>query len=198
MASIKAVELLSSISRAKNTISRVTIQTTYGLVVEVTEDSTLNIRLSDSLDETAVSGSLPKSEQPGYRYYILPDYQTSFVWYKSDWPGNPSDETHVDEDVLEERYGELWAKAFGGWVEKYTLAFEAHECQFGSHQDPLPDPTERAAWVVEGVLLAAWLALQPGVDAVEFDDDLGTSTCTLEKTGLAATVAKLLGKLGQK
>jgi hypothetical protein len=49
MADIKALELLSSLSRSENTISRVTIQTTYGLVVEVTEDSTLDIRLSNPL-----------------------------------------------------------------------------------------------------------------------------------------------------
>jgi hypothetical protein len=195
MAGIKALELLSSLSRSENTISRVTIQTTYGLVVEVTEDSTLDIRLSNPPEDTAASSSLPESGQRGYRYYIFPDYQTSFVWYKSDWPGNPGDETHVDGDVLEERYGELWANAFGAWVEKYTQAFEAHECQLGSHEDPLPDLRERAAWAVEGVLLVAWLALQPGVDAVEFDDDRGTSTYTLEKGGLAETVAELLHEL---
>jgi hypothetical protein len=48
---------------------------------------------------------------------------------------------------------------------------------------------------VEGVLLVAWLALQPGVDAVEFDDDRGTSACTLEKGGLAETVAEFLHEL---
>jgi hypothetical protein len=197
MADTKPLMLLSTLAQSENAVSRLLIHTTYGLIVEATADGALDIRLSDGHIREETSQRL-KAGQPGYRYDMWPNYHNeSFVSYKSDWPGNPAGETDVDEHVLKERYGKPWAKSFESWVGKYMRAFEAQECHLGSQKDPFPDRKEEAAWILEGLLLAAWLALQPGVDAVEYDDDLCTSTCTLEKTGLSATVAKLLDKLSR-
>lgn len=130
-----------------------------------------------------------ETAQPGYRYYIWPDYKTSFFWYKMDWIGNPGDETHVSQDDLRERYGEAWEKVWCAWVDKYTRAFEAHECHLRSHEEPIFTSEEEAAWRIEGVLLAAWLALQPGVDGFEVQDDRGARICLLEKMGLTTQLA---------
>jgi hypothetical protein len=143
MTNLKPLELLSALTQDKNADSRLLVQTTYGLIVEGIADGAIDVRLSDSNGEAASS----ETTKPGYQYYFWPDYKTSFVWYKPDCAGNPGDETHVDEDVLKERYGEAWQKALVLWVDKYTQAFEAHEGHLGSRKEPFPDPDERAAWL---------------------------------------------------
>ncbi|KAK4152635.1 hypothetical protein C8A00DRAFT_34665 [Chaetomidium leptoderma] len=202
MADPKTINILSALTRTEDVVSRVMIETTYGLILETTADGGFDVRcrLSKPADngQSASSPPEPAPAQPGhgYRYYIWPDYKTSFVWYKTDWAGNPGDETHVDQDDLKKRYGEAWERARDAWVDKYTRAFEAHECHVQSYQGPIfSTPDEQTAWTTEGVLLAAWLALQPGVDSVDFHDDGGACVCLLEKNGLAVTLASFLKNL---
>ncbi|KAL2166369.1 hypothetical protein VTG60DRAFT_2902 [Thermothelomyces hinnuleus] len=193
----KAGTLLSALANAENIISHLRFQTTYGLIVELLPEGAVDVRLSDTVaSKTAASASEPA--QPGYQYYIWPDYKTSFVWYQVDWAGNPEGETHVDEDDLKERYGEAWERAREAWVDKYTRAFEAYECHLHSYGGPIFTPEEQKAWIMEGVMLAAWLALQPGVDSVEFLNSAGTCICLLEKTGLGAKLATFLESLDKE
>lgn len=142
---------------------------------------------SDSLIPDRTSGKL------GYRYYIWPDYQTSFVWYEPNWAGNPPGEDNVEQGLLEERYSPTWCSALEQWVKRYTIAFESQNCHIGSGEDPFPNLEDRNAWVLEGILLACWLALQEGVTAVEFEAE--SEKYLLEKGG--AGVAEALGKLLQ-
>lgn len=196
MANFKTPKLISALEKTQNpSISRVTIQTHYGLVVEESVDGTLDVRLSEAtITKKHTSTSDPK--QPGYSYYFWPDYQTSFVWYKIGEAGNPDDEYHVDEDELEERYGKVWFQALAAWVKRYIEAFEREGYHLGSVDGDPPVPTDRAAWELEGVLLAAWLALQPGVDSVEMQDDGGGRILLLEKEGIGETLRRYLGGLG--
>lgn len=122
---------------------------------------------------SATDPSQESTGKPGYEYYIWPDYCTSFVWYEPEWPGNPEGDDNVEESELEERYSASWCRALEAWVEKYSAAFKAQECDLGSKKPPLPDLEERKAWVLEGMLLACWLALQPDVDGVEYQTEFG-------------------------
>ncbi|KAL2145758.1 hypothetical protein VTI28DRAFT_6453 [Corynascus sepedonium] len=102
--------LISALARTENVVYRLIIQTTYGLIIEATPEGGIDVRLSDKVASKRADSTL-ETAQPGYRYYIWPDYKTSFFWYEMDWIGNPGDETHVSQDDLRERYGEAWEKA---------------------------------------------------------------------------------------
>jgi hypothetical protein len=162
----KPLEALSLLAKAEGAISRLSIQTPYGLIVEAASDGAVDVRLSDELSKHSPSEDRSASS---FFYYIWPDYQTTFLWYKADWPGNPDEETVVELDEMRDRYAAPWVKAYDEWVDKYTLAFEAQECQLGSGKEPFPESAERTAWELEGMLLAVWLSMQPGVDGVEYD-----------------------------
>jgi hypothetical protein len=45
---------------------------------------------------------------------------------------------------------------------------------------------------LEGLLLGSWLALQPGVDGVEFPDYSSKNKHLLEKAGVSGTVKRFL------
>ncbi|KAL0934761.1 uncharacterized protein CTRU02_209352 [Colletotrichum truncatum] len=103
---------------------------------------------------------------PGFKYYISPDFGTNFMWYDWGWPGNPEGGVDVADDELEERYSKNWCNAYVRWVDQYSEAFETRECHLGADNDVFPDVEERYVWLIEGALLAAWLALQDGVHEV--------------------------------
>ncbi|KAK4143468.1 uncharacterized protein C8A04DRAFT_28895 [Dichotomopilus funicola] len=192
MANFKTPILISALGKnASSTISRLAFHTPYGLVVEETADGVFDVRLSNppSNSEQATKSN---PSQPGYRYYFWPDYQLAFVFYELDWAGNPEDESHVDDEVLEERYGKVWFQALDDWVKRYEQAFEREDCKPDSHEALFPDPTDRLAWDLDRVLLAAWLALQPGVDSVEVQDDGGRKELLLEKEGIGETLGTYL------
>lgn len=199
MAVLHQFQALALLAKSENAISRLSLQTPYGLVVDVVADGAVDIRLSDEAS-TLGPDSDSKTGKPGYRYYIWPDYQTTFMWYDSDWAGNPQEgQDAVEEDELRERYPEPWFKAYDAWVTKYMRAFEAQECQLGSGKEPFPDLKERVAWELEGMLLASWLSLQPGVDAVEFQDDSGDKRkYWLEGKGAAETLGKFFKDLEER
>lgn len=156
----------------------------------------LAIGLGDHDSEPQSSKSLPASSsnrnpasELGYQYYIWPDYGTSFVWYESDWAGNPEGEDNVEDTDLEERYSTSWCAALKAWVERYTEAFEGQECHLGSGKDPFPDVEGQKAWVLDGMLLACWLALQPDVEALSFQAESDKYLLGTGGEGLGVEVA---------
>jgi hypothetical protein len=196
MTSFQLLETFSLLAKCENPISHLSLQTPYGLVIDVAADGAVDVRLSDK-GSISASDSDSKQAKPGYRYYIWPDYQTTFLWYDSDWAGNPQEgHVAVEEDEMRERYSGPWFTAYDTWVTKYTRAFEAQECQLGNGREPFVDHKEKVAWEMEGMLLATWLSLQPGVDAVEFQDDSDSQRkYWLEGKGAAETLGKFLKDL---
>lgn len=193
----KPFEALSLLAKRDGAISRFSLETPYGLIVEVEADGTIDVHLSAEGGSNAASA---ESKQSGFRYYIMPDYQTTFLWYITGWPGNPSDEGHcaVEFEEMRERYSEFWVNAYDAWVDAYTHAFEAQECQLGSGKEPFPDPEERIAWELEGMLLAIWLSLQPDVNAVDYQGVAdGQVTFLLDKESVGEKLGKLLRDLIQ-
>ncbi|KAL2269672.1 hypothetical protein VTJ83DRAFT_1856 [Remersonia thermophila] len=181
-------------------IARLTLSTSYGLAIELGSDGPVAVSLCSSAAPAASSAAAAPSSggrpgRLGYRYHVEPDYQTSFLWYATGWPGNPDDQHNVEEQVLEERYPAAFCRAWDAWVGRYTRGFEANECHHGSGAEPLPDKSERLAWELEGLLLAAWLALQPDVDQVTLPDyDLKTSY-VVDKAGAGETVERFWNDL---
>lgn len=208
MSGPECLEALARLSKRNGLLARLSLETPYGLVVDALDaraDGSIDIGLTG----TAATPSLPSSNSDisdavsnptkgaGYRYYIWPDYNTSFVWYEQGWWRNPEGRDNVQRNELLERYSEQWCTALEGWVDRYTQAFELHECYLGGGGEPFPDPEERAEWALEGMLLACWLVLQPDVDAVDFEVEStpGQYPDVLEKGGLGLTLARLLRDL---
>ncbi|KAL2163258.1 hypothetical protein VTH06DRAFT_5314 [Thermothelomyces fergusii] len=158
---------------------------------------TVDVRLSDTV-ANQIPTSFSGRSRPGYQYCIWPDNKTSSIWCQADWEGNLAGETHVGKADLKERYGDAWERAREAWVNKYTRAFEGHECHLHSSGGPIFSPKEQKAWIIEGVPLAAWLALRPGIDNVEFWNRAGARIGLLEKKSLGATLAPFLERLEGK
>ncbi|KAK0649228.1 hypothetical protein B0T16DRAFT_409644 [Cercophora newfieldiana] len=129
------------------------------------------------------SSGTPAKKQPplgpgqGYKYRMYPDkHGASHVWYAPGWPGNPCEGAkRVRELDLEMRYPGEWFEAYLDWAERLEEAMERRGKQWNAlgrvqgRQEPLwADDGERTLWMVEGLLLAAWLSLQPDVGAVEY------------------------------
>lgn len=106
----------------------------------------------------------PQSPKPCYSYRLFPDWQTSYLWYDT-----PSAEghVHVDEDDISSRYPAL-AGYYFAWQEAYESAFKKQGCHLGVPAEVFPDAHDRAAWEVEGCLIACWLALRGDVEKVKY------------------------------
>ncbi|EGZ68786.1 hypothetical protein NEUTE2DRAFT_159411 [Neurospora tetrasperma FGSC 2509] len=67
-----------------------------------------------------------------------------------------------------------------------------------SQQGPFTDEGEKSLWLVEGLLLASWLSLQEGVEAVEYVPFPSSEVYRLEQHGNNAGVAmrRLLERIG--
>ncbi|KAI1857381.1 uncharacterized protein JN550_013261 [Neoarthrinium moseri] len=145
-------------------------KTPYGLIVDRKLEGTISVRLAYSVPNAAATANIDaqRTQQPqrsnnpncaAYHYYIWPDYQTSFVWYDAGWSGNPEGEDDVEENKLKSQYSATWCDARQAWVYRYTAAFEAQECDLGSGKEPFTDAGQGRSRLVEGMLLACWLAL---------------------------------------
>ncbi|OHF00474.1 hypothetical protein CORC01_04224 [Colletotrichum orchidophilum] len=134
-------------------------------------------------DDPLISGDQTKSQSddqpepqpeygpslPGYKYYVLPDFGTNFLWYEwPGWPGNPEGGIFVEDDDLEERYSKAWFKAYEEWVDRYTESFRALMLDQDYDSPVFETAEEYEVWNFEGALLAAWLALQDGVHQVNY------------------------------
>ena len=184
---VRLVALLSA-NQASPGYCHITIETEYGLQLKLDNGSLLRAQVSS---KTALLSSPPPAQ--GYRYEIRQDYATSYIWYAHDWPTSPGFAegigNAVDYDDLEARYGTRWTNAYAAWVARFERAFEAAGCHLGAGHDAdiRPDfngdpklvglvpglgagimPLGQRRWAVEGLLLACWLSLQPGVDQVEY------------------------------
>ena len=94
--------------------------------------------------------------------------------------------------------------AYAAWVARFERAFEAAGCHLGAGHDAdiRPDfngdpklvglvpglgagimPLGQRRWAVEGLLLACWLSLQPGVDQVEYHPGGSGGGCLLRDSG---------------
>ncbi|KAJ9150833.1 hypothetical protein NKR23_g3392 [Pleurostoma richardsiae] len=165
---------------------RVTIETPYGLLISVNADGSLTAALKDGTVQSATPG-VDEEHKTRYKYRMFPDWGAGFIWYDPSWPGNPEGEFEVDEDDLENRYPAVWLESYRGWKAKYEQAFEEQKCDQGSDQDPFPDAGRRKAWVVEGMLLACWLSLQPDAESVEYQ---AADVPTLIQNGSGGNILK--------
>jgi hypothetical protein len=164
MSGLDTAQIISELHNTMRDTCKVSLETSYGLVININPDATFAAILKSDISPNQNAGK-------HYKYRMFPDYGAGFLWYDSSWNGNPEGEFEVDEDDIPERYGSLWNNAYNTWVDKYTKAFEKHELHHGSHKQPFPEVGDRKSWVLEGLLLAIWLCLQPDVDSVEYAPD---------------------------
>ncbi|KAF2685948.1 hypothetical protein K458DRAFT_417128 [Lentithecium fluviatile CBS 122367] len=104
---------------------------------------------------------------PKYRYRIIPDWQTTYFWYDANWPQNPKDSFQVDFEDIEERYPEL-CPFYEAWNELYETEFERRGCHLGVKEPAFEEKAESDAWLIEGFLLACWLAFREDIDQVQY------------------------------
>jgi hypothetical protein len=162
MPCLDAGRIISELLLTLGNVCIVSLQTPYGLIIEIKQDTTLTARLQDGRAFSSTSSQ--DTTKPGLKYRMFPDCGTDFMCYDSSWGGSPKGAYIVDEEELTERYGGLWCDAYDAWVEK-------QEVHFGSQKQPFPDIRKRKSWVLEDMLLATWLCLQPDVDSVEYAPD---------------------------
>lgn len=163
---------------------RITFEADYGLIVESLPDGSLNVKLNSSLvavkppaEQEKSSESDGKPTPSGYKYRIFPDWGTNHLFYDSSWPSNPPDALNCEEEeILQDHKGKtdeaalkLWLEAFNAWGKRYDDAFDTEVNATGDFsREEFPDIEARKAWTLEGMMLAVWLALLPGVDGVEY------------------------------
>jgi hypothetical protein len=162
MSSLKKEQIIPELYNAMRDTCKATLETSYGLIIQISPDSSSIANLKGPVLVTQ------DTDTQGYKYRMFPDYGTGLLWYDSSWNRNPEGEFEVDEDDITKRYGQQWHNAYDKWVDKYTKAFELQEAHLGSYKQPFPEITERKSWVLEGLLLATWLSLQPDVCGVEY------------------------------
>ncbi|KAI0478261.1 hypothetical protein F4859DRAFT_51994 [Xylaria cf. heliscus] len=201
MPGIDSAQVMSDLSTTQHTKYQFALETPYGLTIQInqhTSETTLTISLKNNFSSNETSQSScesqnPKPEDPGYKYRIFPDWGAGFLWYDTAWHGTPDGEYLVDEDDVLKRYGNEWSNAYNAWTAQYTNAFSKQECDLGSGKHPFPDMKERKTWVLDGMMLAVWLCLQPDVVSVQYSPD--AEKVVLQKQGLETTIMLFLGEL---
>lgn len=200
MPDLNSAQVLLQLTTSLEYICKVTIETTYGLVVVVNPDKSLTVQQTTIKKPDSDSSCGQQSTEPdtqpqrsGFKYRMFPEYAAGFVWYDPTWPGNPEGTYEVEDEELEERYSDSWYKAHDDWRARYIAAFEKQESHLGSHKNPFPDMEERKAWTVEGLLLACWLSLQPDVENVEYGPGFGN--IDLNKGSADTALQMFLGEL---
>jgi hypothetical protein len=158
------------------------VETKYGLRLEISHGTSLQIskRPQKSTSSTQILGtaintsnlhlqtlgatkSCPETKSPVLTAYrLLPDWQTSYLWYNEGLLQHPLEDPHVGVDIIRERYP-LLAPLYLEWHDIYENAFERQECHLGRNINVFPRVDEQVAWETEGFLIACWLALQDDV-----------------------------------
>ncbi|KAI0148721.1 hypothetical protein GGR57DRAFT_227919 [Xylariaceae sp. FL1272] len=168
----KAQIILASFSRLKDRyhVTSETLETSYGLVLGISAQGIVYAKLKDGAPQASNTVYSQKTKESGFKYRLFPEYGAGFLWYESSWPGNPEKETMVDDDDLEARYGKPWyGDAYQPWVDRWQDSFKTNCNDKGDFQaHPFSNAEEEKAWVLEGMLLAVWLSLQPYVASVEY------------------------------
>lgn len=154
--------------------SKVTMETEYGLIIEVGPGKSIQAKLRDD-----VVMSQEPANKLGYKYSIFTDWGTDYLWYDRDWPGNPyqTGENVSTEELMEEQGPDVrdtalqaWAKAWQKWYDIYDIGFDENLNKPGDFsKDPIPDKKERQGWATQGMLLAVWLSLLPSVASVKYN-----------------------------
>jgi hypothetical protein len=110
----------------------------------------------------------PRPLKTRYRYRLLPDWQTSYLWYDVTWPENPQNGPAIDFDEIEERYPELFP-FYTEWQELQEEVFARH---FSGDEERREEgelnTAQLLAWEVDGFFIACWLVFQDDVSAVEY------------------------------
>ncbi|OAX82788.1 hypothetical protein ACJ72_02860 [Emergomyces africanus] len=125
----------------------------------------------------------------GYAYRLFSDWQTSYLWYDLLWLQNPTDESHIDETTIEDRYPSL-APFYLAWRDSYEKSLEQQGCGRGSGLDPFPEIADRVTWEVEGFLIACWLVLQDDTDRVTYT--ILTGTYQIDKKSMNSILQQFL------
>ncbi|KAI1341684.1 hypothetical protein F5Y15DRAFT_344502 [Xylariaceae sp. FL0016] len=219
MAPFDSTDVINLLATSIKGGCKVTLETSYGLIVETQPNGTLSLRLANEAPASTTAGTeseepqspikkedagtesgkpqspIKKEDEVGFRYRIFPDWGTEFVWWDSSWPGNHGEMGLVDQDDIEERYtgGKAFYKAFEAWEDTYNRQFEAQECHLSSQGILWPDKEEERPWIIEGFLLAAWLALQADVHSIEYGPHI--EEVILEKETLAATTLSFMSNI---
>lgn len=102
---------------------------------------------------------------------------------------------HVDEDDISDRYPALDTYYFA-WQEVYESAFEKQGCHLDGQAEVFLDAHERAAWKVEGCLIAAWLALMEDVERVEYQPT--EKTCLFKRDDFGDVLKNFLKDVDMK
>ncbi|KAK4107764.1 hypothetical protein N656DRAFT_464736 [Canariomyces notabilis] len=99
---------------------------------------------------------------------------TQYIHYTTTTSPITSSSTHLKPEDLPARYSPAWCDAFSKWVSwaerSRTRRRTRTWVRGGGQKAPGSggDEGERMLWMAEGLLLACWLCLQPGVDVVEY------------------------------
>ncbi|KAJ3579026.1 hypothetical protein NPX13_g1546 [Xylaria arbuscula] len=179
MANLNSPQIISDLATTQHTKYTFTLETPYGLAIQIdhhTDDKALTISLKDvssRLSSDSQSPSTTTTDQetttPSYKYRLFPDWGAGFLC--------------------------AWHNAYEKWVDHYTEAFGKQGCDCGSKEHPFPDIGERKAWVLDGMMLAVWLTLQPGVESVEYEPS--AKKLVFLKQGLESIVTQFLEELEQ-
>lgn len=112
---------------------------------------------------------LGKRKHPLHYYRLFPEWQTSYLWYdlSQDETIDANTDTHIDFNVIEERYPTL-SPYFKAWRQVYETQFEKQECHLGSGEEVFLDSDSRITWEMEGFFIACWLAFRSDVHSVEY------------------------------
>lgn len=119
--------------------------------------------------------------QPSRILHLSPCFRTStFLRHSSSSSSSSASKTNpkpTNESLLELHYGPAFYSAYLDWIDRAEALENNHLCSFYTRcekatgdvdtRDELEEG-ERILWMVEGVLLAAWLALQGDVEGVEY------------------------------
>lgn len=158
------------------------LDTKYGLQICFENDQMKTVRIIHSPAQPEIGSPItnthttivdndvpfpPQTPKAHYNYRLFPDWQTSYLWYKTSQNALADCHVHVDESDISSRYPELQDYYFA-WQDIYESAFEKQGSHLGAQANVFPDVHERAAWEVEGCLIACWLALREDVEGVEY------------------------------
>jgi len=155
-----------------------------------------------------------------------PDTNSFYMWYNSTGNQQAGEsnscldleEAHraLEGETLEKRYGSYapeWFDSYLDWIERAERSVEdkrhKRRRQQRHHRQrvegvseevnkevPFEDEGERTLWMVEGLLLACWLCLQPDVDSVEYQPVDGEEVYLLEGESVGRVVKGFLDSVG--
>jgi hypothetical protein len=150
------------------------IQTKYGLCITITDSlSVHSIKLISPTtsiipDPPILPDLAPSSPPSSFRYRLFSDYNASYLSYDTTWPHNPQYQHAVGPEVIESRYRSLYSY-YEAWEELHEVEFEKQKCHLGERGPVFEDRKIGYAWLLEGLLMACWLAMQNGVDQVVYE-----------------------------